>query len=238
MLRSRAATLFALLLLGGCTHPWMYGMHGDGAWHAPGRDYIEVQGEGEAKAAPDSFRVRATANAEGDNVDALKRQVDGQVNRVLKLARSLGIANKDIQALALRVTPQWQYQPKRQLTGYRAERPMTITVHNLALWGKLLSGLTEAGVTDIQPAGAFVANSGALEKQALQAAVNDARHRAEIMAHAAGRRLGDALRITEQGGQSPRPVAMNALRESSKSRPYEAGEVTVQRHVTVRFELR
>lgn len=202
------------------------------------RQRVIVQGSGEVRAAPDSFRVRATASARGDDVSALREQVDRQVDAVLALAERLDIDETQVSARELHVQPEWEHRPERQLLGYRAERPVEIRVDSMALFARLMTGLTEAGIRQIQPLGAEISNLAELEQQALALAVKDARSRARALAEAAQRGLGPALHIAEQGGRGPQPVMMMAESRAADSGEYRAGEQTITQRVEVHFELR
>lgn len=112
------------------------------------RDYVEVSGEGSVETVADVFRVNATATARGDDADALKRQVDTQVNTVLDVLKKTGVADKDISALQLHVQPEWQWQPERKLIGYVASRNIEITIRGMERYGAVLGALTRAGISN------------------------------------------------------------------------------------------
>lgn len=203
----------------------------------PDRQLVIVQGTGEVSATPDIFRVRATAVARGRDVADLREKVDRQVDRVLALADELDLEEGAVSARELRVTPEWEHRPQRRLTGYRAERPVELRVHDLSLFARLMTGLTEAGIDQIQPLGAEVSDLASLEREALALAVRDARARAESLAGAADRSLGPAVKITEQGGHSPGPVMMMAESRTADTGEYRPGEQIVRQQVEVRFVL-
>ncbi|MDX1803603.1 MAG: SIMPL domain-containing protein [Alcanivorax sp.] len=219
--------LTAMLALAGCNNQT-----------APAsRDSISVSGHGDIKAQPDIFRVVATPRRQGDDIDAMKQDVDDQVTRMLDLADSLEIARKQVTANELRVTPVWQYQPQRKLTGHQVSRQVSFRVDGLETYARLLDGLSKLGVRDIRPAGSEISNQEALAKQALKKAVADARERATIAAEAAGRKLGKAIQIQVQGRHLPQPVMMMARAKDSSAESYRAGESQVTAQVQVTFEL-
>jgi uncharacterized protein YggE len=200
-------------------------------------DYVEVSGEGSVTGTPDLFGARAVAAREGRNIARLKDQVNAEVDTILALAGELGIADEQITASAIRVSPQWQYQPERKLTGYRVERPVQIDIHGIATYAELVTGLADAGITEIQGTGARISNSDELEQQALEAAVADARRRAEVLAAAGDRDLGEALRIHSAASGAPSPMRMEMASTARDSGSWEPGEQTVRQQVTVRFRL-
>ena len=72
--------------------------------------------------------------------------------------------------------------------------------------------------------------------QARKAATEDARARAELLAAAAGVKLGRVLSISEGGGYGG-PMPMFKADAASAPVPVEAGEIGLSAAVTVTFEI-
>lgn len=204
----------------------------------PPRDTLDVSGTGEVKATPDRFRVRAVSSRTGSDINAMKQEVDAEIGAAIKLAGELGIADNLVRAMGLSIQPEWQWQPERKLIGHRVARDIDFAVDGVETYAELLEALTRLGFTELNQASAELADPASLEEQALRQAVDDARRKADILAQAAGRTLGAAIAIQEQGSSMPQPMmmAMDAAvqRESSA---YAAGELTVRQQVQVRFLL-
>lgn len=199
---------------------------------------VSVTGSASIMVAPDQFIIRAAAVEEGKDVKALSSLANQKTNQVIELATSLGIDKKDIKALSLQVTPQWNYQPSRHLTGYQARRDITITLGSMDNYATLLEGLIDIGITDIGQTQAQVSNSKELAIDALADAVENARIKAEKLATAANRKLGPALSINEQYSYSPAPVAMRSMvAQAADSAQFEPGQVNLRQDVSVTFEL-
>ena len=168
----------------------------------------------------------------------MKDRVDDAVSNMLDLADDLDIEEKSVTASTMRITPQWQYQPERKLVGHQISREVSFQVDGLETYAELLEGLAEQGVRNIRPAGAQVSNRDKLAKKALEKAVEDARERAEILAEAADRDLGEAFQIQAQGINSPQPVMMMArAKDSGAAESYRPGETEISAQVQITFEL-
>ena len=168
----------------------------------------------------------------------MKDRVDDAVGNMLDLADDLDIEEKSVTASTMRVSPQWQYQPERKLIGHQVSRDVSFKVDGLETYAELLEGLAEQGVRNIRPTGAEVSNRDELGNQALKKAVADARQRAEIIAEAADRDLGEAFEIQAQGIHHPQPVMMMARsKESGAADSYRAGETEISAQVQITFEL-
>lgn len=205
---------------------------------APHHDTVSVQGTGTVKARPDTFVLTATASRRGNNVPAMKKAVDHQVGKLLSLAHRLGIDSKQVDASDLNITPRWQYQPQRKLLGYRVSRDVTFRVKGMDRYARLTDDLTAAGITDLHPAGSEISNADQLADQALRKAVENARHKADIVAGAAGRRLGKAEVITGQNTNMPGPAPRLAMAKQAGDHPYQAGEQAITATVRITFGLR
>ena len=201
------------------------------------RDSITVSGQGDVTATPDIFSVNASSMAQGSDIDAMKARVDDQVEAMLALADDLDIPEAQTRATEFRVSPQWQYQPERKLIGHQVSRSVHFRVEGLETYAELLDGLAKLNIRDIQPAGSDVSNADALAETALKNAVDDARQRAEILAAAADRDLGEAIRIESHSVGNPRPMLMMARSKDGAADSFRPGETDITAQVQITFEL-
>ena len=231
-IRRITGTFFLLTLLAG-------GLTACGAGtHPAPRDTLDVSGIGEVKATPDRFRVRAVSSRTGDDINAMKQEVDAEISAAIKLAGELNIPDNQVSATGISIQPEWQWQPERKLIGHRVARDIDFAVDGIDDYAALLEALTEIGFTELNQAGAELADPAALEEEALRKAVEDARRKAQILADAAGRKLGQVILVQEQGGSMPQPMMMAMdMAGKRESSAYAAGEMTVRQQVQVRFTL-
>lgn len=201
------------------------------------RDTLTVSGVGEVTAEPDQFKVIATLSEQGDDIAAMKAQVDQNVAALLSLADELKIEEKAVTASDLQVSPQWQYQPERKLIGHQVSRQVSLTVNGMDTYTALLDGMAKQGIKQIHPAGASVSNPQALEDQALKNAVADARRRARLLAEAAERQLGAAIQITAHDIGTPMPMMMARSEKAGMADSYRPGESQIRTQVQITFAL-
>lgn len=207
--------------------------------HTTERDTVEVTGYGEIKATPDRFRVRAVSTRSGDDIPAMKQEVDSEIRAALSLAEELGLDERQVRATGITIQPEWQWQPERKLIGHRVARDIELAVDGIEAYADLLEGLTQLGFTELHQASAELADAQAFEREVLEKAVANARDKAETLASAAGRELGQAVIIQEHGNQrGPQPMLAMARDSAESSSAYSAGEITLTRQVQVRFELK
>jgi uncharacterized protein len=96
----------------------------------------------------------------------------------------------------------------------------------------------EAGANQISGPGMSSSNAEELYRRALTDAVAEARERAEVLARAAGRGLGDISAIVEGAGPSPLPYAERLAADATASTPIVPGQQETTATVTVTFDLR
>jgi uncharacterized protein len=131
-------------------------------------------------------------------------------------------------------------QSEIQFGSYQARSTLRVNVREAARAGEVVDALTKAGVT---VAGAFslkVSDEAQARRTALEAAARDARAKAEALASAAGKQIGDATSISEE------VVATNgayaALRAAlpysfGAGAPQIAGELEYYARVSANFRL-
>jgi uncharacterized protein YggE len=122
------------------------------------------------------------------------------------------------------------------VTGYSASNSVSATV-GVGRAGALIDAAAEAGANQISGPGFSSSDSDRLYRDALADAVADARERAEVLARAAGRSLGEISSIVEGGGSMPLPFAERAA-DAAASTPIVPGSQETSASVTVTFSLR
>jgi uncharacterized protein YggE len=101
----------------------------------------------------------------------------------------------------------------------------------------LIDAAAEAGANQISGPGLSSSNAEALYRQALAKAVDDARARAQVLAKAAGRSLGQITTIVE-GGAQPVPLYRDTAQAADAATPIVPGEQETTATVSVTFSLR
>ena len=200
---------------------------------APAEDSITVNGVGTVEAIPDeaqmSFGVdtrRPTAQAAvAANADAMRK-----------------VINALRQAGAREMATQWVSvypftNESGVVDGYSASNSVS-AVSDADEAAGLIDAAAEAGANQVSGPGLSSSNAEALYRQALAKAVAEARARAEVLAKAAGRSLGEITTIVEGGAAMPLPYAERAASDSALSTPIVPGEQETAASISVTFSLR
>ncbi len=214
--------------------------------HSPDERTVTVGGEGTVDAEPDEAAVQFAVVTRAETAEAARRENAEAAESAMNAVRALGIAERKIQLLTLRLDEEWDYRNNQRVRkGFIARRDVKVTIEDLDLVPGLVAEVVQQGANELGGIRYGLQNREAVEDEALRAAVARARRKAQLMAEALGARLGGVVRIAESGVHSPRPQpvmyarAEMAMDERQESNPgaYAAGEITVRATVTVVFEL-
>jgi uncharacterized protein len=202
-----------------------------GSTDSPSSGGITVNGTGAATTTPDraafSFGVTtqaATATA------ALARNSDA-IAKVIAALRSHGIAEADIQTQAVSLNP--RTSDNGEIVGYTASNSVSAQ-SAVAKAGETIDAAVGAGATDISGPAFTTSDEASLYRQALRAAVADAKAKAQALASASGVSLGGVTSIVE-GSSSPIPFVDKAAAPTTT--PVEPGTQRITATVTVTFAL-
>lgn len=203
---------------------------------------ITVSGEGTAAGAPDramlSAGVTTLAPTAAQALAANARKMTG----VFDALKKLGVPDKAIQTSNFSVQPQYANttgnEPAR-ITGYIVSNQVDVTLDDVKKLGPALDALVGSGANQVNSVGFAIKDTDTLETKAREAAIADARNRAETYARAAGASLGSVQSIAETGSSAPMPVfRAKAMFAADVATPTAAGELTVTANVSVTFELK
>jgi uncharacterized protein YggE len=209
---------------------------------SPVEGRVIVIGEGSVSVPPDYAQIRSgvttTAKTVKEANDANTKLMSGIRTALL----DSGIAQKDIQTSRFSIQPIYTSQAppaEPKFSGYRVSNQVNVTIHQMSKLGEILDRLVNAGATDIGNIEFLVSDPSKALDQARQAAVADARRKAELYAHASGVSLGRVAWVTESSEFEP-PLPLSAPRASlakTPQVPIEQGEDTLRTRVTVGFDI-
>lgn len=207
----------------------------------PGLSRLTVTGEGEARVAPDLATIQLGVTTQAASAAEAMRQNSTQQTAVIEALAGAGIEGADVQTSGLNLNPVMDYAEGRAptVTGYQATNMVAVRVRDVARLGEVLDAIVAAGANEINGIGFTRDDSSGSEDEARRAAVRDARHKAEILAEAAGLTLGPVLVLRDTPApQGPRPMMMEARGAADAAKvPIAAGEVAMTATVEMQFAL-
>jgi uncharacterized protein len=206
------------------------------------RRTISVPGSASLAGTPDVADVRLGVGLTRLTVAEARAGAAATMTAVLEAIRDAGVEAADIRTSNLSLTPQYRYEQDRDpiLSAYLVTNQVTVTVRDLGRLGRVVDDALEAGATSLDGLAFRIAEPGPLQVAARQAAVADARARAEVLATAAGAVITGVVSISEldSGSIAPFPVvARFRAAAASAPTPIEAGSSEVSVSVSVVYSI-
>ncbi len=201
---------------------------------------IVVIGTGEVKVEPDMASVLIGVETTAPTTQQALAQNSSQAQAIIDQIRQLDIEARDIQTTGINIYPVYD-EKGREITGYTVNNTVQVTIRNLAQAGNLIDSVVQVGANRIYGISFGVSDPERVLAQAREAAIANARARAEQMARASGTSLGRVLFITENLGASPIPIPMMAEARAAVGNvapPIQPGQQIYSASVQVTFELR
>jgi uncharacterized protein YggE len=211
----------------------------------PGDSTLIVIGEAEQSSVPDTALLTVGVTKEAETASAALQSSSQFVRQLVSLANRMGIEGRDIQTFGLALQPRYSrprsgsQDDKAIITGYMASNQLSIRVRKIDTLGDVLDQFVRAGANEIRNLAFDVSDRRRLLDEARARAVEDAKRRANILANAAGLRLGEIISLEEEGGggQFSRTAASPRALEAASSVPIEAGEIGIRARVRVVWRI-
>ena len=167
---------------------------------------IYVSGTGVVSVTPDTADV--TFAVQSDNVSLKDAQADS-TTRMQGITDELlagGVAQDDIVTSSYYVTVMNEYDDEgnfERISGYRVDAQITATIRDLDTLGGLLDTVVTAGANGIYGMYFYVADPEPAARQAREAAMADARAKADQLAAASGVTIIGVISISETWAPMP-----------------------------------
>lgn len=198
---------------------------------AAGTDRVTVAGTGSISSVPTTATLSFGVEARAETAKAALAADARAMRNVIDAIKAAGAREVGTQAVSLsQVIGQ-----DGKLEGFVAVNAVSATI-GVARAGAVIDAAVAAGANQVSGPTLSVADRGSLYRQALEAAVADARLSAETIAAAAGRSLGKVTSVVEGEGSVPMPLFEKSA-ASDVGTPIEAGTQLTMATVSVTFAL-
>ncbi len=203
---------------------------------------ISVSGTGEVEAPPDTAFFTVGVQVTAATVAEARAQAATSADKMLVSLKANSIAEADIKTAGLNISPVYDYQQGKEptITGYQVVNTMTVKVRQVDAISKVVDDAIDAGgnATRLQSIWFGIENDKDLIVQAREAAVKDARAKAEQLAAAAGTKVGALQQMSEgtpMGDLVSARSADMAYSQALASTPIQPGTSKVSITVNARW---
>jgi uncharacterized protein YggE len=203
---------------------------------------ISVSGTGTVTLKPDVADLHLGVLITRPTVKAAQADAASAMTKVIAALKALGIADKDIQTSNVSLQPAYDYSSNSnppRITGFQMSNSVTVTVRDLTKLGDAIDNSLAAGATSLDGVNFRVDDQTAAEGQARQAAMAEAKSKAQTLATAAGVSIGGVASISETSAPMPYPIMYSggapaaAVDGSKVATPIQAGTTDVTITVAV-----
>jgi uncharacterized protein len=198
---------------------------------------ITVTGEGEVAIVPDLAITSGGVTTTGKTAREASEANAKTMTAVMAALKAAGIAEQDVQTSRLALYPVRDNKSSElRITGFQATNQVSIKIRDVGKVADVIDRVVAAGANDISGIQFVVSSPSKPLDQAREAAMADARRKAEIYARAAKVTLGAPVSISEEGAVAPGPIMMRQAR-AAEATPVSAGEQIQRISVSVSYEL-
>jgi uncharacterized protein YggE len=202
---------------------------------------ITVSGIGRVGVQPDLADLRLGVTVTSPTAREAREKSAKVMHAVIASLKALGVAERDLRTSIVSVSPAYDYsrdgQPPR-LTGYTFTNLVAAVVRKVDQVGDAIDAALSAGATNVDQLAFRVEDASNAERRAGEAAVKDARTKAETIAAAAGVSIKGVAAIAESGAPIPYPAQLAevaAFKSRDASTPVEAGEHEISVSLAITF---
>ena len=208
---------------------------------------ITVSASGTVRLVPDKAAVSFGVTTQEQTAEQAQSKNSEAVKNVIEVLTGRGVEEKSIRTTYYSMYPQYDWSDGDQrITGYNVTTTMTVQDQNIEDLGALLSACVAAGINNVDSVSFLCSGYDEAYRQALAQAVADSRLKAEALAQAAGKTLGEPITITEgwqdtsarYGRNAEVPFAMqDSAAEKAAGPTLQPGETEITANVTVTYRM-
>jgi uncharacterized protein YggE len=203
---------------------------------------VTVTGTGEAQAPPDQARINAGVQSVVNTVIAASNDNEGKIRRIMEALAEEGIEESDIGTTDYSIWAQQDFENgQTTITGYHVSNVVVVTIKDVAKVGDVLAAVTNAGANTVHGINFSVSDTEALETEARERAMDDARRRAESLAGLAGVALAEVITLSTNPGPSYGPMMMESramrMSDAAPTPSITPGQQSVSIQVQVTYAI-
>lgn len=206
---------------------------------------ITVTGNGETSVRPDAVFITLGVETRGKDAGEALTENNRAMQQLFDTLERYDIEKKNTQTSSFNISPVYENsRPTRgetsqqpRITGYQVTNRVRIKSTKIDQLGTLLDALVREGANSMYGIEFGVSDPQAAKDEATKAAVADAKRKAELLAEAAGVKVGPPIEISESTSQ-PRPMMRQSrMMMAESSVPVAEGEQEISATVTITYKL-
>lgn len=239
---NKAIAILVLVIIAAFVLPWKNISWGKIRFQ---EETVVVTGESEMKKKNEVASFSAGVNVIKEKKEEAIDEVNKKINELIDSVKTFGISTDDIKTQSMSVYQQ-QEQPMYLSSGnpsrvnqWVVNNTVEITLRDVDKTQELIDLLNKSGANNVYGPNFRIEETSDSEKDLVNEAIADAKEKAEIIAKAAGRKLGKVVNVNEGYGGTSYPVYSSIKADGlGGGASAEPGTSTISKTLTVTFELK
>lgn len=203
---------------------------------------ISVNGAGVVMGVPDQAAVTLGVVTHAGTAGAAQTQNMAAARAIRDAVEALGVRRRDIQTQNYSFHPDYSRERNdgREIVGYTVSNTVLIRLDDVEMVGPVIDAALANGANTVDSLDFSIRDTRGLRREALAAAVKDAREKAEIIAGSLGKRLAGVQNASENTRMFQPRGDMNKMVMSAAAMdttPIEAGALSLEATVHIDFIL-
>ena len=193
---------------------------------------ITVQGTASVTSVPDRAELSFGVESQGQTAKAALAANATEMRKVIAAVKAAG--GTDVKTQSVSLSP--RYNETNEVQAFVATNSVSASIKDLAKAGAVIDAAVSAGANQVYGPSLSSGDQTELYRQALKAAVANARANAQVLAAAANLSLGRVTAIVENGG-GPQPLYAADKAMAVDSTPIEPGTQQTTASISVTFAV-
>ena len=213
----------------------------------PADRVINVSATGTVQREPERAILTVAVESNATTAQAAASANARKMDAVIAALRRIGIAPPKVRTISYELHPDYA-QPTRdnpnpgvRVIGYRAINMVVVEIDTIAKVGGVIDATVAAGANRVHNLSFELRDNESARLEALRIATQRARAEAEVLATAAGQRLGAPLNISSSYHVEPRRYRMmaqaGAVMAPAAATPVEGGTLSIVANVNIVYRM-
>ena len=158
---------------------------------------ITVQGLGSVMVKSDRAGICLGVRETDKELMAAQNRVNEKIAAIIEALKAMDVAEEAISTNGIGIYPNYNYDENDTITGYTASNTLYVTVADVDNTGAYIDAAFAAGANSLDYVEFSAVETEEAAARALQLAVDSAKAKAQVLADAAGLKLGEILEIQD-----------------------------------------
>lgn len=158
---------------------------------------IVVQGIGSVKVKSDRAGICLGVRETDKELSAAQGRVNEKIAAIVEALKEMGLTEEAITTNGISIYPNYNYDENETISSYTASNTLNVSVADVDNTGAYIDAAFAAGANSLDYVEFSAVETDEVAALALQLAVDSAKEKAQLLADAAGMKLGDILEIRD-----------------------------------------